>query len=93
MSLKIHTSDEGSVYRFDYEDWDIIITSSTQKSELRGIAISKINSDTPVYFTGVRRKNPSDLNLDIARTVGELARQIAVNFALNCLDDFEDDGL
>jgi hypothetical protein len=93
MLIKIHRSEEGNVYRFDYEGWEITVTSSTKKSELRGTAISPCNSLAPVYFTVIRRKNPSELQLDIARTVGELARQIAINFTMNCLDDFEDDGL
>lgn len=91
MLLKINTSDEGSVYRFDYEDWEIIVTSVNGKSQLSGIAISKINEDAPVYFATIRRRSPLDFENDIAKTVGELARQIAVNFVHNCLDDLEDE--
>lgn len=93
MSLKKYSTEDGNAFRFDYEGWDIIVTSSDTNAFLHGIAICTEFDTSPVYTLKLKRKMPADLHEDVANMVGELVKRIAVNFALNCFDDYKDDGL
>ena len=93
MSLKKYSTEDGNAFRFNYEGWDIIVTSSDTNAFLHGIALCKYSDKSAVYTLRLKRKMPADIEKDVANMVGELAKRIAVNFALNCLEDFEDDGV
>jgi hypothetical protein len=77
-------------YRFDYEEWDMIVTFNPETRLIHGTAICQMTDDAPVYVLTYEEGVLSG-KMAVADMVGNLAYKIAENFALNCLDQLEED--
>ena len=82
---------EAVTYRFDYEEWDMIVTINYETRYIQGTAICQINDEAPVYALNYKVDETMSERDSVSYMVGNLALRIARNFALNCLDELEDD--
>jgi len=80
---------ERRVYRFEYCDWDVIVTVPCEVAEMHGIAIFQLNDDAPVYSVSIKREIGENLHLDIAEVFSLLQKQIAYNYAMNILEEHD----
>jgi hypothetical protein len=94
MSVKKYTTkqnlQDSFTYRFDYDEWEMIVTFNEERRLIHGTAICQITDDAPVYVLTYEERVLTG-KMAIASMVGKLASKIAENFALNCLDQLEED--
>jgi len=92
MSVKKYTTkyfnSTAETYRFEYNGWDIIVTISHDKAIMHGTAINSEFEEAQAYSLTMKRPN---IHMDNAAAlmVGELVKEIAINYALNCLEEDE----
>jgi hypothetical protein len=93
MSVKKYETkqnlNDSFTYRFDYDEWEMIVTFNEETRFIHGMAICQITDDAPVYVLSYHEYTLT-AKMAIAGMVGNLASKIAENFALNCLDKLEE---